>query len=91
MTTPAASKTVVFRRPFTLSGFEQLRAAGAYAIETEEELIEALSFPVWKRISTIMRSSGLDASAQLHIAPNELREAFSDAVHGISSDKSSSG
>ena len=46
--------TVTFSRPFVIDGFEQELPAGDYVIETEEELIEGLSFPAYKRISTTL-------------------------------------
>ncbi|MDE1938608.1 MAG: hypothetical protein KGI68_06275 [Alphaproteobacteria bacterium] len=55
MVTRTNSQQVVFRRPFLLSGFDALQVAGAYTVDTEEELIEALSFPVWKRVATMMQ------------------------------------
>ena len=45
---------VTFCRPFVIAGFEQELPAGDYVIETEEELIEGLSFPVYRRVSTTL-------------------------------------
>ena len=42
-------KRVTFRRPFSLSGIDEVQPAGTYMVETSEELIEGLSFPVWRR------------------------------------------
>ena len=47
-------KTVTFRRPFSLRGIRWRAAAGPYAVETDEELIEGLSFPAWRRVATVM-------------------------------------
>jgi hypothetical protein len=44
--------SVVFRRPFRLRGWAEAQPAGTYAVETEEELIEGLSFPAWRRVAT---------------------------------------
>ena len=38
-------RTVTFARPFSLRGIDGVRPAGTYTVETEEELIEGLSFP----------------------------------------------
>ena len=45
---------VKFTRPFVIDGFEQELPAGDYVIETEEELIEGLSFPAYRRVSTTL-------------------------------------
>ncbi len=48
------SKTVVFTRPFLLKGIERILPAGDYRVVTDEELIEGLSFAVYRRISTMI-------------------------------------
>ena len=48
------SKTVVFARPFLLKGVDRMWPAGEYRVVTDEELIEGLSFPVYRRISTMI-------------------------------------
>jgi hypothetical protein len=44
MTTRTTSRTIVFRRPFLLRGFDSEQPAGVYVIDTEEKLLESLSF-----------------------------------------------
>jgi hypothetical protein len=46
--------TVTFARPFVIDGFDQELPAGDYGIETEEELIQGLSFPAYRRVSTTL-------------------------------------
>ena len=48
------SKTVVFTKPFLLKGVDRILPAGDYRVVTDEELIEGLSFPVYRRISTMI-------------------------------------
>jgi hypothetical protein len=48
------SKTVVFTRPFLLKGVDRMLPAGDYRVVTDEELIEGLSFPVYRRTSTMI-------------------------------------
>jgi hypothetical protein len=48
------TKTVVFTRPFLLKGVDRILPAGDYRVVTDEELIEGLSFPVYRRISTMI-------------------------------------
>lgn len=47
--------TVTFTRPFVIDGFQQELPAGDYLVETEEELIQGVSFPAYRRVSTILR------------------------------------
>lgn len=47
-------KNVTFRCPFVLEGIDRTLPAGEYQVITDEELIEGLSFPVYRRISTMM-------------------------------------
>ncbi len=54
MTTRSRLEEVVFRHPFRLPGWTESQPAGAYSVETEEELLEALSFPAWRRVATIL-------------------------------------
>jgi len=76
MTTRMKSKTVTFQRPFILAGFDHVQPPGRYTVETEEEQLDSISFPVWKRTMTIMHlKDGL--TTQYHqIDPDELQEAL---------------
>src|SRR5690348_5954080 len=46
------SKTVTFARPFRLDGLNAIQPAGSYVVETDEELLQALSFPAYRRTDT---------------------------------------
>lgn len=50
MTIRTTKTTITFRAPFLLDGMETPQACGTYNVETDEELIEGLSFPVYKRV-----------------------------------------
>lgn len=52
MLTRSQRTTLVFHRPFVLKGVDRPQPAGTYDVETEEELLEGLSFPAYRRIST---------------------------------------
>ncbi len=54
MTMRTTRKNVTFRRPFVLKGIDRTLPAGEYQVITDEELIEGLSFPVYRRVSTMM-------------------------------------
>lgn len=48
------SEDVAFKRASLLKGWAEPHPAGTYAVETEEELIEGLSFPAYRRVSTTL-------------------------------------
>lgn len=80
MTTRTTTRTVVFERSFVLGGFDEVLSAGAYSVETDEELLDGLSFPAYRRISTLIRlptMSGNPAFTRaLTIDPSELDAAL---------------
>jgi hypothetical protein len=72
--------TVTFNHPFLLSGFDEPQPAGTYTIETYEERIEGLSFPVYRRTETLLfllPPPGQPTLIQVaSIDPVELEEAL---------------
>jgi len=52
MTVRTSCMTVAFKRPFAVSGMDEMQPAGTYTIEIDEELLEGLSFPAYRRIAT---------------------------------------
>jgi hypothetical protein len=81
MTMRTSRKSVTFRRPFSLSGLDEMQPAGTYTVETNEELLESLSFPAWRRTATVilLRPQGGAAGIgqDVEIDPSEL-----EAVEG---------
>ena len=75
MATRTTSRQLTFRRPFLLSGFDSMQPAGTYTVDTEEELIDALSFSAWKRVATVMQLPRGGATEYLPVDPDELSEA----------------
>jgi len=61
MTTRTKRETVTFGRPFNLSGWDEALPKGAYIVETEEELLQGLSFPAYRRKLTLIH---------LHVDPD---------------------
>ncbi len=71
------TEAIVFQRPFRLKGWTEPHPAGTYAVETEEELIEGLSFPAYRRLSTTItrRPERTGALVQaITIDPRELAD-----------------
>jgi hypothetical protein len=54
MAARSRSKLVVFSHPFELKGVDRILTPGDYRVVTDEVLIEELSFPVYRRISTMI-------------------------------------
>ena len=85
MTTRTTSKMVTFARPFTLKGVDRILPAGNYRVVTDEELIEELSFPVYRRVSTMIFVPAKSASSVEMVAvdPQDLQAAQErDLNHG---------
>ena len=47
---------VVFNNSFLLKGIDRPLPAGSYRVVTDEELIEGISFPVYRRVGTLFRA-----------------------------------
>jgi hypothetical protein len=78
MLTRTQRATLVFVSPFRLAGESRPRPAGTYLVETEEELIEGLSFPAYRRTGTTitLRSAHPGGLVQaLGVDPADLARA----------------
>ncbi len=58
MTTRSRRETVYFKHPFRIKGIDRLLSAGAYEVVTDEEMIEGLSFPCFRRVATMIMVPG---------------------------------
>jgi hypothetical protein len=65
MTVRTTSRTVTFVHPFNLSGTDEVQPAGTYTVETDEELLQTSSLPVYKRVSTLMRLTARPTATML--------------------------
>ena len=54
MATRTSSQNVTFAHPFLLKGVDLMLAAGSNRVVTDEESIEELSFPVYRRVATMI-------------------------------------
>ena len=79
MTVRTSHKTVTFTRPFSLSALDEVQPAGIYTVETDEELLQGVSFPAYRRIATLIFLPSRPGSAFLeqvvNIDPMELQAA----------------
>jgi hypothetical protein len=58
MTTRSRRETVHFKHPFVIKGVDRLLPPGAYEVITDEEMIEGLSFPSFRRVATMIMVPG---------------------------------
>ena len=76
MTTRTSNKMVTFALPFLLKGVDRELASGSYRVVTDEELIEELSFPVYRRVSTMIFVPAQASSVEMvSIDPLDLEAA----------------
>ena len=79
MITRTHRKNVVFRHPFRLKSVDRTLPSGDYQVVTDEELIEQLSFPVYRRVSTMIflptQSSPNSSIEMVTVDPLDLQAA----------------
>jgi len=76
MPTRMTSETVTFTQPFQIEENAAFLPPGAYVVDTEEELVDDISFPVWRRIATVMCIIRAGATEHVAIDPEVLRAAL---------------
>ena len=79
MLTRTKRVTLTFQHPFSLKGVDRRLASGEYEVATDEELIEGLSFPVYRRVATMIflpAEAGQSASIEMvNVDPADLAAA----------------
>ena len=77
MTMRTTTKIVTFHRPFCLKGVDRSQPPADYRVMTDEELIEGLSFPAYRRVSTAIFVPAPSGSAveMVTIDPLDLQAA----------------
>ena len=79
MTARSRNETVAFRKPFLLKGVDRALPAGDYRVLTDEELIGQTSFPVYRRVSTMIFVPGIHGPSSVEmvtINPSDLCDAL---------------
>jgi hypothetical protein len=73
------SKNVNFKHPFLLKGVDRVLPPGDYRVVTDEDLIEGLSFLVYRRVSTMIfvpaQSHRASSVEMVVIDPHDLQAA----------------
>lgn len=85
--------TVTFGHAFTLKGIDRMLSPGAYEVVTDEELIEGLSFPVYRRVATsiMLPAHGSSAIEMMSVSPDDISAALVLDRAKTDGDKKSSG
>ncbi len=72
-------KSVEFSNSFSIVGIGRVLPAGVYEVVTDEELIEGPSFPVYRRVATLILAptqSSQPSIEMLTIDPHDLATAM---------------
>ncbi len=73
---------VHFRHPFRIKGIDRQLAPGAYEVITDEEMIEGLSFPSFRRVATMIVVPGaaphVSTVEMITVSPADLSDARRD-------------
>jgi len=79
MTTRSRRETIHFRHPFRIKGIDRELAPGAYEVVTDEEMIEGLSFPCFRRVATLIivpaAAPHRSGKEMISISPVDLSDA----------------
>lgn len=80
MTIRTLYRTLSFAHPFQLKDMDQASPAGTYVVETDEERLQELSFPAYRRVATRLllpiRPGGPPLSEVIEVDPLELDAAL---------------
>ncbi len=81
MTTRSRRETVTFLHPVQIQGVDRVLAAGSYEVVTDEEMIEGLSFPSFRRVATMIMVPGLPPRQNVTQMYAISSVALADAQH----------
>jgi hypothetical protein len=76
MTSRTIDRTVTFHQSFILGDGDGPYPPGEYLVQTDEEMIEQLSFPAWRRVATVIHVRKGGATQVLTIDPRELESVL---------------
>lgn len=90
MTTRSRMETMTFLYPFEIKGVGRPLPAGTYEIISEDEMIEGLSFPVYRRVNTFIMAPAApphqSSMEMIPVVPLDLADALRiDAAKQIDS------
>ena len=93
MLSRTSTRTVTFQMPFSIAAANHELPAGTYLVETDEELIQELSFPAYRRVAMFLRIPlGRGQSGREHsvpVEPDELEAALARDIASYNAAKRS--
>jgi hypothetical protein len=81
MTTRSRRETVTFLHPAEIKGVDRVIPAGSYEVVTDEEMIEGLSFPCFRRVATMITVPGAPPHQHAMEMLSISSVALADAQH----------
>lgn len=79
MTVRSRREAISFAHPARIRGIDRVLAAGSYDVVTDDELIEGLSFPSYRRVATMIMVPGAPphhaSMEMISITASDLAEA----------------
>jgi hypothetical protein len=85
MATRTRRKLVTFTEPFLLHAIDTMQPAGTYNVDTDEELIDGLSFLAYRRIATWIHLPSIAAKSgsgqMILVQPSELEAGQESSKH----------
>lgn len=81
MTTRSRRETVTFLHPVQIEGVDRVIPAGSYEVVTDEEMIEGLSFPCFRRVATMITVPGAPPHQHAMEMLSISSVALADAQH----------
>jgi hypothetical protein len=87
MMTRTHRRKLTFSHPFTINGIGRELPAGEYELVSEEELIEELSFPVYRRTASWIMApaeGAIGTMEMISISPEDFAAAHArDSARGL--------
>lgn len=85
MTTRTRRKLLTFSQPFFLRSIDAIVSAGTYKVDTDDELIEGLSFLAYRRAATWIHlpsvTTNTGCSQMILVQQTELEAGYDAAEH----------
>jgi hypothetical protein len=79
MTTRSRREQIIFKHSFRIKGIERELSPGTYEVVTDDEMIEGLSFPCFRRVATMIMVPGASPHSSsiemISINPLDLTDA----------------
>ena len=78
MSVRTSTKTVAFAHPFKLDGMERSHPAGSFLVQTDEELIDSVSFIAYRRVATVLHLTTAGRTELVTVDPSDLDAALAE-------------